>query len=145
MATRTGGGEGRGEVARTGQQAERHANCFRLRMRNSGGAIHRELGEGMPQALRNLAIWITTGAVGGEEKSGAGGSSSQSNAIAKSRRPRRRRRLGFFPNHPAVLGPRFEETAPRVPPPTPAAPSLAVIITIIVTHFGTPLTRFVAP
>ena len=29
---------------------------------------------------------------------------------------------GFFPNHPVVLGPRFEETAPRVPTFFPLPP-----------------------
>ena len=54
----------------------------------------------------------------------------------------------FFPNHPVVLGPRFEETAPRVtltPPPAAPPSSLLPSSHPCLCHFGTPLTRFVAP
>ena len=45
----------------------------------------------------------------------------------------------FFPNHPVVLGPRFEETAPRVHLLSSSLlPSSSLLVVI-------PLTRFVAP
>eukprot|EP00959_Pyramimonas_sp_CCMP1952_P406598 8521950-Pyramimonas_sp.AAC.1 len=41
---------------------------------------------------------------------------------------------GIFPSYPLVLGPRFEETVPRVPPsfvppsPSPSSPSLPLLL-----------------
>ena len=40
----------------------------------------------------------------------------------------------FFPNHPVVLGPRYEETAPRVPTSSsflPLPPPITVVIIIV--------------
>ena len=87
----------------------------------------------------------------------------------------------IVPNHPVVLGPRFEETVPRVPSfllllrllPHPIIiiiititiisiivivinmviidiidviiTTIIIIIVIVITHFGTPITRFVVP
>ena len=59
----------------------------------------------------------------------------------------------IFPNHPVVLGPRFEETAPASSPPLLLSSPLLLPSSLLLsrhqhhrhpTH-DTPLTRFVAP
>ena len=85
---------GRGRWHGQGNKQREFVNCFRLRVRNSGGAIHRGLGEAMLKALRSL------GYVDHDRGSGRGGERGGRELLAV--------------KHPSEEPPPTAATAPRL-------------------------------